>query len=429
MPLALHGAPPIRSDFPEPRPRLSSEEAAEVAAVLRDPEWSRVADDAPLAALDRLEAEWAAAHQVPYAIAVSSGTAALTVALQALRLPIGDEVLVPAYGCPAVDIAVLAAGLTPIHVEIDPATGAISPMAAAGAITPRTGVMVAVHFAGQPARIGALARVAERAGIDLIEDACLAPSAEYRGLPVGAWGKAAIFSLGVGKPISAGEGGLVVTRDEALAAAVRRGRSLGVHPQSGDIFTPTGNFRLSALAAAVTLPQLARRESDRQRREKMAVALTATVAPYPWLQPLQQDPEVSQHAWAQYWLRYDETALGVSRAWLAAAICAEGIPLLTGWPQPNYCLGMYTPERAAVWLRARSSGRDPNHYAAVHCPQAEAWAFGEALLLDLAVMNSEAEIAGQFGEALARVSDYRTNQNVHSQQVVVSNSKSLKQTK
>lgn len=406
MPLALYGATPVRDRFPEPRPRMSLEEAEAVAAVLREAEWSRLSDEVPLSALDRLEAEWAEAHQVTYALAVSSGTSSLTVALTALQLPPGDEVLVPAYGCPAVDVAVLAAGLTPIHVEIDPTTGSMSPIAAASAVTPRTGVLVVVHFAGQPARLGPLLRVAERAGIALIEDACLAPGAEYQVRPVGNWGKLAIFSLGAGKPISAGEGGLIVTDDGALAERLRRLRSLGAEAESGDIATPTSNYRLSALAAAVVLPQLQRREADRQRREEVALALTAASVPYPWLKPLERDAQVTRHSWAQFWLRYDEEALGMPRAWFAAAMRAEGLPLLTGWPHPNYCMAMYTPERAAEWLRARSSGRDPNHYSSAICPNAERWAFSEALLLDLPVLETEPSISLEFGEALARIEAY-----------------------
>jgi hypothetical protein len=138
----------------------------------------------------------------------------------------------------------------------------------------------------------------------------------------------------------------------------------------------------------------------------MAAALTAAVSPWPWLRPLEYDPEVSQHGWAQFWLRYEEEAAGMPRNWLIAALRAEGIPLLPGWPAPNYSLAMYTPERAAAWLRARGSGREPDHYLAAHCPHAERWAFSEALLLDLPMLEADPTVAGDFAAALERVGDH-----------------------
>src|SRR5439155_12480768 len=117
----------------------------------------------------------------------------------------------------------------------------MSPAAAAAAVTPRTAGLIAVHFAGQPAGLGPLARVAERARLALVEDACLAPGAHYDGRPVGSWGRAAAFSLGVRKPVSAGEGGVVTTNDAGLAAAIRQARSLGADPHTGEIARATGN--------------------------------------------------------------------------------------------------------------------------------------------------------------------------------------------
>lgn len=382
--------------------RLTAEEAAEISRVLREPEWSRLGDDWPLSWVDRLESRWAEIHGAAHAVAVSSGTAALTLVLRALSLPAGDEVLIPAYGCPAVDVAVLGAGLTPVHVDIDPVTYAMSPVAAAAAITARTAAMVVVHFAGQPARLASLASVAERQGIALIEDACLAPGASYDGKPVGTWGQAAVFSLGVRKPISAGEGGLVTTSDGALAQRLRAARSLGADPETGDILQPTGNYRLTALQAAVALPQLERLSADIQRRQRAAETWIAALAESPALQPLARDPRAS-HTWAQFWLRYDEERGGMSRAELVERAQFAGLPLFCGWERPSYTLGVYAPQRAASWLRERGSGREPRHYEQTHCPRAEHAAFNEALLLDFPILNAEQDVIDQAAEGLRRL--------------------------
>ncbi len=403
--LALFGGRPVRAEFPPARPRLTTEEARAVAAVLSESEWSRAGDDWPLPAVDALEQEWASAHGVAHSVAVSSGTAALILVLRALRIPAGDEVIVPAYGCPAVDVAVLAAGLTPIHADLDPATYALSPTAVAGAVTPRTAAIVAVHFAGQPAHLQSLARVAERSGIALVEDACLAPGAGYEGRNVGTWGRAAVFSLGVHKPLSAGEGGLVATNDSALAAEVRKLRSLGADPESGEIDHPTGNYRLSALAAAAALPQLARLAADSQRRNLAVRQLLLALQDQPAWQPLTLDPRATCPAWAQLWFRWNQLATGVPRERIVEVVRAEGIPLHVGWSLPNYSHSMYTPAHASEWLRARNSGRDPDHYLHTCCPHAERAAFEEALLLDFPLLNADAEALADAAAALRKVGE------------------------
>lgn len=374
----------------DPPSRLTEAEAAEVAAVLRQTEWSRLGDDWPAPSLDLLEQRWAEVHGTAHAVALSSGTAALTLLLRALDLPEGDEVLIPAYGCPAVDVAIHAAGLTPVHVDLDPATYGMSPAAAAAALTPRTAALVAVHFAGQPAHLRSLAAIAERQGILLVEDACLAPGAAYDDRPVGSWGRAAVFSLGVGKPISAGEGGLVTTSDPQLAEALRRARSFGADPETGEIFAPTGNYRLTELQAAVALPQLARVEADRRRREAIATLWTEALAGSPVLRPLAHDPR-ARHAWAQFWLRYDEDAGGMSRDRFVERAQAAGLPLFAGWPRTNPTLGMYSRARATAWLQARGSGREPDHYEQGRFPHAEHAAYNEAVLLDFASLNGSRE--------------------------------------
>jgi dTDP-4-amino-4,6-dideoxygalactose transaminase len=295
-----------------------------------------------------------------------------------------------------------AADLTPVHVDIDRATYCISPSAAAAAVTPRTAALVAVHFAGQPAGLDRLARIAGRSGIALIEDACLAPGAAFQGRTVGSLGRAAVFSFGVRKPVSAGEGGIVTTSDPSLAAALRRLRSFGADAD-GEIWQPSGNYRLTELQAAAVLPQLARLEEDRKARADAARLISEQLAPLPVLRPLELDPGVTRHGWGQLWMRYHEELAGVSRQRFVEAVHAEGIPLFPGWGRVNYTLGFYQAPRAAAWLEARASGREPEHYERTVCPHAEHAAFTEALLLDFPILDADHAVAQDAAEALTKV--------------------------
>ncbi|HTE17915.1 MAG TPA: DegT/DnrJ/EryC1/StrS family aminotransferase, partial [Armatimonadota bacterium] len=195
------------------------------------------------------------------------------------------------------------------------------------------------------------------------------------------------------------------TDDAALAEALRRSRSLGADAETGKITRPSGNFRLTELQAAVALPQVARLDADLRRREQAAAVLAAALAGSPYFQPLERYPRVTRHGSAQFWIRYAEAEGDVPRARVAEAVQAEGIPLFAGWPRPNYTLGVYVPARAAGWLRARDSGREPRHYERTCCPHAERAAFSEALLLDLPILEGDAATVRDAATALAKVAE------------------------
>jgi dTDP-4-amino-4,6-dideoxygalactose transaminase len=195
------------------------------------------------------------------------------------------------------------------------------------------------------------------------------------------------------------------TRCGARAAWERtRRRETSSDPETGDIVRPSGNYRLTALQAAVALPQLARLDRDVGRRAAAAAALAeALVAPM--FRPLARDPRVTRDSYAQFWIRYDPEAGGVSRERVARAVQAEGIPLFTGWCRPGYTHQVYTPGRAAKWLRERGSGRDPHHYERACCPGAERAAFDEALLLDFPILDGAAEVIRDAAAALTKVAE------------------------
>ncbi|HXM57054.1 MAG TPA: aminotransferase class V-fold PLP-dependent enzyme, partial [Candidatus Dormibacteraeota bacterium] len=171
--------------------------------------------------IKRLEREWADFVGVRHCVAVSTGTAALSLALAALGVQPGDEVIVPALGFIACAVAPLHLLAAPVFADIDPVTFNVDPAAVEAAITPRTRVIMAVHLHGLPADMDPILAIAARHGIDVIEDAAQAHGAAYRGRMVGSLGRVNAFSLNVSKNLpTCGEGGLVTTDDADVQGRV-----------------------------------------------------------------------------------------------------------------------------------------------------------------------------------------------------------------
>jgi dTDP-4-amino-4,6-dideoxygalactose transaminase len=201
--------------------------------------------------IEALEAEMAARLGVRHAIAVSSGTDALLVALMALGIGPGDEVVTPVYSFFATAGAIVRLGAAPVFVDIDPVTFDIDPAAAARAITPRTKALLPVHLFGLMAEMDPLVEQASRAGIPIVEDAAQAIGASDNGRPAGSVGAFGCFSFFPSKNLGAfGDAGLLTTGDGALAARARVLRDHGMQPKYHHQIVG-GNFRMDALQAAV----------------------------------------------------------------------------------------------------------------------------------------------------------------------------------
>jgi dTDP-4-amino-4,6-dideoxygalactose transaminase len=218
--------------------------------------------------IDALERELSAQLGVDHAIAVSSGTDAVLLALMTLDVKPGDEVVTTAYSFFATAGAVVRVGAKPVLVDIDPATFNIDPAQAAAAITPRTRAILPVHLFGQSADLDPIMEAANRAGIPVIEDAAQAIGASYKSRPLGGIGALGCFSFFPSKNLGAfGDAGLLTTNDDALAARARLLRTHGMKPKYYH-HVVGGNFRMDALQAAVLrvkAPHLAAWTEGRRR--------------------------------------------------------------------------------------------------------------------------------------------------------------------
>jgi dTDP-4-amino-4,6-dideoxygalactose transaminase len=237
--------------------------------------------------VETFEWQWAEYCETSHAVGVANGTDALRLTLQALGVGPGDEVIVPTNTFIATAAAVVEVGAVPVFVDVDPDTLLIRPEDVAAAITSRTSAVIPVHLYGQPVDMPALMRVAEKAGIAVIEDAAQAHGARWNGRRVGSFGHAACFSFYPGKNLGAlGDGGAVVTNDPGLAERVRQ---LANHGRGTDKYTHDvvgSNSRLDGLQAAllsVKIPHLdrwneARRQAAASYRHLLAglpVTITA----------------------------------------------------------------------------------------------------------------------------------------------------------
>jgi perosamine synthetase len=252
--------------IPLSAPDITEQEISAVAEVLRS---SRLSLGPKTEEFEQNMAEYVG---TAYAVAVSSGTAALHLCIRAIGIGEGDEVIVPSFAFIAVANVIRYERATPVFVDIDPTTFNLGPSQIEAAITPRTKAIIVVHTFGCPADLTAILEIARLHSLFVIEDACEAIGAEYDGQKVGAQGDLGAFAFYPNKQITTGEGGVVVTQNANLAALIKRLRNHGRN-DSGDWFEHVElgyNYRISEINCALGCQQLRRLDSILARREGIA---------------------------------------------------------------------------------------------------------------------------------------------------------------
>lgn len=265
-----------------------------------------------------------------HALATSSGTAALHLALLAMGVGPGDEVIVPDYTFPATANSVLHCGATPVMADVDVQTYNMDLDDAASRVTPRTKAIMPVHQFGLPADMDRVRELAEEKDLLILEDAACAIGATWKGRQCGSFGDAAAFSWHPRKVLTTGEGGMVTTDDDRIAAHVRDWRNHGMVsvPHGRAFVAPGYNFRLDELSGALGVAQMRKLDSMVKRRRELASRLTRGLRDIPWM-AVPAEPADAQHAWQSYVVVLAED---VDRASIVRQLGEMGIEATGGAP-------------------------------------------------------------------------------------------------
>ncbi|GDX07891.1 UDP-4-amino-4-deoxy-L-arabinose aminotransferase [Buttiauxella selenatireducens] len=317
------------SEFlPFSRPAMGPEELSAVSEVLQSG-WITTGPKNQL-----LEQAFCELTGNKHAIAVSSATAGMHVALMALGIQAGDEVITPSLTWVSTLNMIVLLGAEPVMIDVDRDTLMVTAESIEAAITPRTRAIIPVHYAGAPVDIDAIRAVGERHGIPVIEDAAHAAGTWYKGKHVGDRGTA-IFSFHAIKNMTCAEGGLIVTDDESFANKMRSlkfhglgvdafdRQTLGRAPQA-EVISPGYKYNLADINAAIALVQLKKLEQNNARRTEIAERYLAELVNTPYL-PLIHPNWAHKHAWHLFIIRVDEARCGISRNDLMDALKAKGI--------------------------------------------------------------------------------------------------------
>ncbi|HEX9044543.1 MAG TPA: DegT/DnrJ/EryC1/StrS family aminotransferase [Candidatus Limnocylindrales bacterium] len=305
--------------IPIAKPDIGQEEIEAVTAVLRS---GMIAQGKKVA---ELETRWAAFCGVKHAIAFSNGTTALMSLFAGLGLGPGDEVITVAHTFAATANAILSTGATPVFVDIEPDTYLIDAARIEAAITPRTRAIVPVHLFGLVADMDMICAIADRHGLVVVEDACQAHGATYRGRKAGSFGHGA-FSLYATKNMTTAEGGFATTDDDKLADWLRLYRNQGMRTRYA--FEILGyNFRMTDLNAAIGLCQLDKLERNTLRRQAIAARYDEAFADLPISTPT--TPDGRTHVYHQYTID-----VGPERDAILAALREAGIGADVYYPLP-----------------------------------------------------------------------------------------------
>jgi dTDP-4-amino-4,6-dideoxygalactose transaminase len=313
---ALLGGPAVRPHGPPEWP--APDEAIRLAldAAWRDGSWGKYHGGH----VETLEGRLRDLNGVPHSLLCGSGTYAVELALRALKVGPGDEVILAGYDYPGNFLCVHAVGAMPVLVDLDPASWNLDPARLADALGPKSRAVLVSHLHGGLVPMTAVLAFAREHGLGVVEDACQCPGATVEGRRAGAWGDVGVLSFGGSKLLTAGRGGAILTPH---ADVFQRAR---LHQTRGNLVCP-----LSELQAAVLVPQIDRLDDRNALRQARVSRLVEGVRGVPGLRPLAGIPPRSVPAFYKAGFQFDAEAFGLGRDRFVAALRAEGVAFDEGF--------------------------------------------------------------------------------------------------
>jgi dTDP-4-amino-4,6-dideoxygalactose transaminase len=399
--LAIAGGTPVRTCAFTAWPQFDERERQAITSVLESRNWGGY--PFPNQQAELFARRFADYQGARHALCAANGTVTLEIALKAVGIAPGDEVIVPAYTFEATAAPVLRLGALPVFVDVQPDTYCLDADAAASAITSRTRAIIPVHLAMNMVDMDAVGQLAARHGLKVIEDCAHAHGARWRGLGAGAIGDAGSFSMQTSKLMTAGEGGVVTTNDDEVFELCQSYVNCGRASQR-DRFGHRilgFNYRMTEFQAAILLTQLERLPEQTEWRAQRAARLSEGLSSVAGITLLKRDERLTTQAIYQFVFKYDSQAFGgASRDRFVAALEAEGIPADGLFYEPVYRSALFQVDRRDYPALA---GRADLPWAATRCSVAERAAYDESVWLPHQLLLGSDSDVDQIVEAVNKI--------------------------
>ena len=398
--LALRGGAPVRPQGYPAWPEWTGGDVEAVVEVVRGGRWGGFPEPGPLAAT--FAGRFAAYQGARHGVVMANGTVTMEVALKALGIGWGDEVIVPALTFAATPYAAMAAGALPVFCDVLPGTLTIDPDQVEAAVTSRTRAILPVHLGHQMADMDRLGEIARRHSLALVEDCAHAHGQRWRDRGAGCFGEFGSFSHQSTKLLTAGEGGSLLTDDEGLALRAHSLIDCGrAKDPEGKEFTFGANYRLGELHAALLLGALERLPAQQAQRAEAAGWFQELAAGLPWLRLLPPDPRITRWSFYRYIVLIEPEAFaGASNVRVCEALEAEGVGAWEGY-EPMSRYDLFQPVLSRLPVAVEHADRlDP---AAMSFPVAEEAALRRTVYLDESVFRAGRPGVEDAVEALAKV--------------------------
>jgi len=404
---AILGGPKVRQTAFPNWPVLDQTEEKALTEVLDSKAWGRLNGDV----VGDFEKAYSEIMGSKHCLGVSSGTSALSTILGALDIGPGDEVIIPVYTFVATYNAVVLNYALPVFVDTDLESFQIDAHKIAPAISAQTKVIMPVHIGGSPAALDTIMEVADTAGIPVIEDACQAHLASWKGKAVGNYGLAGAFSFQSSKNLNSGEGGAIITNDDDFAQTCYRFHNQGQGGNTTSYLAGSGtrasNMRLTEFQGGLLLAQMTRLRAQSERRSQNAEYLTSLLQEIPGIYPAKLYEGTTGSAYHLYMFRYDKKHFAnLDRVKFIQALNAEGIPCSSGYGTMNKDKYVTDLTNNRHYLKIYGKNTMQEWLERSHCPQNDILAGEQGVWFTQTMLLGTKTDMEQMAEGILKIQKY-----------------------